>query len=361
MKTIRRSILEVTALAALLSATGCVKFDGGQPTGPQTEERPIAFPAPIVSTATKAATDNRTAYPEESSFGVYGLYYASGNFSGWESTPGTVTYIDGVEFAYDEDINDSSAGSGAWISDPAYYWPKTGKMTFGAWSPYSVKAAYGDSFSYGATGLQITGFDSGADAGCDLMYSERVYDKSSSSGTSTSHDGIDLVFHHALAALHFTSEASSGISAKVAVSKIVLWGIHRQADFSENVSEQAGQPAVYSSGPEWTMGATGRMYTRTDSLVLSGDNLSAYIIPQEIGSDAKMRVYYTVQVGDGTPIPAVSQDVELSGRTVDDGADVLSEWEMARRYNYNLILGATMIRFTVNVREWGGDKADIND
>ena len=337
-----------------LPAVGCVGHDLGEE--PRAGEgRLVAFPTPLVSAATKAS---ETVYPKDRSFGVFGLYCQDGDFAGWDKTQGSVIYIDGAEFKYNESIDDSTEGSGAWTSSPACFWPKNGKMTFAAWSPYSVKDVYGDKFGYGATGLNINGFSTGNYGGCDLMYSERAYDKSSSAGGSNlTYDGVDIVLHHALSALRFGASASSeGVA--VAITRVTLWGFARQGDFCENVSED--NPAVYASNPSWK-GLTD-YYTKSDSLVVSGQDLETFVIPQNGADDAKMKVYYTVKIGSGNPVPAVSKDIPLFGHTVSGSDDTIDGWRMATRYNYNLVLtDRHQIRFSVNVASWNDCGEDDNE
>ena len=364
--------LFIFSIALLLTlALGCTKqshLDGG--TGdafPVPGEQKISIPCPLVTPATKAlAGEMPLDYSTDESFGVYALYYPTGNFNGWERTPGSMTYIDGAEFSYDSSIDDTSEGSGAWSATPGYYWPKGGKMTFAAWSPYRAKDDV-TALSYGPSGLQLTNFTT-ADKGSeqyDLLYSKRVYDKADCSGTSTQYDGIDLLFSHALSSLHFTA-CSSVSTAKIRISKIVIYDICKSGDFSENVSETP--PSTYSSSPAWTLGA--ERYTEAYPLVVYENNLGiaapplplqestplavglALPIPQVITS-AKMKVYYNVQLGSAEPVPTVSQVMNLGSGTV-------SEWKRQTRYTYNLILGAQQIRFSVNVRGWSdSDNTDI--
>ena len=274
-----------------------------------------------------------------------------------------MTYINGAEFSYKSSINDATEGSGAWSAD--YYSPKGGKMTFAAWSPYRAKND--GTISYGKAGLQIKNFTT-ADKGSeqyDLLYSERVYDKADCSGTSAQYDGIDLLFRHALTSLHFTA-CSSVSTAKIRISKIVIYDICKSGDFSENVSE--ADPSIYTSSPAWTLGSA--QYTEASPLVVYENNSGtaapalplqgstplavgfALPIPQDITS-AKMKVYYNIQLGSAEPVPTVSQAINLGSGTV-------SQWKRQTRYTYNLILGAQQIRFSVNVRGWSdSDNTEI--
>lgn len=354
-------------------ALGCTKqpnLDGGKGGAfPVPGEQKISIPCPLVTPATKAlAGEMPLNYSTDESFGVYALYYPTGNFSGWESTPGSMTYIDGAEFSYKSSINDATEGSGAWSATPGYYWPKGGKMTFAAWSPYRAKNDR--TISYGQAGLQIKDFTT-ADKGSeqyDLLYSERVYDKADCSGSSAQYDGIDLLFRHALSSLHFTA-CSSVNTAKIRISKIVIYDIYKSGDFSENVSETP--PYTYSSSPAWTFVGGKAQYTEASPLVVYEDNSGtaaptlplpgsgttlevgfALPIPQDITS-ARMKVYYSVQLGSAEPVPTVSQALQLSSGTV-------TQWKRQTRYTYNLILGAQQIRFSVNVRPWSdSDNTEI--
>lgn len=345
-------------------ASGCTKLQPHLDSGkgdsyPEPGEYPISISCPLVAPSTKAwAGEMPLNYSTDESFGVYALYYPTGNFAGWNNTPGSMIYIDGAEFSYDSSINDTSEGSGAWGANPGYYWPKGGQMTFAAWSPYRAKND--GTISYGPSGLQLTNFTT-ADKGSeqyDLLYSERVYDKTDCSGTSAQYDGIDLLFRHALTSLHFTA-CSSVSTAKIRISKIVIYGIYKSGDFKENVSET--KPSTYSSSPVWSFDGKAK-YTEASPLVVYEDNSGiaapvlplqgstpltvglALPIPQDITS-AKMKVYYNVQLGSADPVPTVSQALELSSGTV-------TQWNRQTRYTYNLILGAQQIRFSVDVREW---------
>lgn len=356
--------LLAAAIMAAAGGSGCVKFSPATGSPADSAPRRIEFPTPVVSPVTKADDSTRSGYPEDDSFGVYGLWYPDESaFTGWESTTGAATHIDGDEFFYDMQTG-SADKSGAWISSPAHYWLPAGRMAFAAWSPYSIKQSTDETLSYGAKGLSVKNFDTG-NGERDLMYSERVCDKTSSRGSNPTYDGIDIVFHHALAALKFTTDAevdrSSGWGkgegdgsstetvTKVTLTRIELWGFDRKGSFSENVDETT--PLSYASSPQWSDVST--LYTEEDPLVIELDEMSAYIIPQAIPSGAKIRIYYTVQIGDNPVLPSVSDALSLSGKKISGTEDVLASWDMAKRYVYHItITSAVMIRFSVDITPW---------
>ncbi len=343
-------ILTVGLMLGIASA--CVKVDPGA-AAPGLSTCAVTFQTPIINAATKA-DPSKVEYPQESSFGVYGLYYRSGNFSGWESTPGAVMYIDGAEFRHSQASGTSEQG--VWTSDPIYYWPKGGKMTFGAWSPYSLKEEYAEGFSYGKSGLAISGFSSGTDGATDLMYADRVYDQ-----THSGADGIDLVFHHSLAALKF-KKAGSDDKVTIKITKVIVWGIIKKGNPPPPPPPPATSPSSYASKPQWEL-STAEYYTEEAPLTIGGsESPEAYIIPQDISDSAKMKVYYSVQVGTGNPVQAVSDPINMAGKKTSDGTQTIANWNMSTRYIYNLTFTSLHpIRFSIDVNDWGGQLTDISD
>lgn len=357
------SIMHTAMLLTLVSgAAGCMKLTSGNGTdAPEAGKVPIVFPAPIVSPVTKADTESsRTEYPTDESFGIYGIWYKdSYDASAWDSE---WKFIDGAEFSYDRSLN-------GWISNPAYAWMPTGKSAFAAWSPYSVKndGNLCTAFSYGSTGLSINGFSSGKRGTCDLMYGERVYDKTSSNGSgSSTYNGIDLVFHHALAALRFTSnipindeESGSGSGVRVSIFKITLWGFSSCGNFDENAGEStdAGGRTAYASSPEWS--GISSPYTEDSPLTLTGNSL--FIIPQTIPDEAKIEIQYSVAIGSAAAVPSTAT-FSLKGNKVSGTDEILSSWEMGHRYTYNInITSIEKINFTVSVKPWYGDTDEGSD
>ena len=235
-------------------ASGCTKLQPHLDSGKgysylELGEHPISISCPLVSPSTKAlAGEMPLNYSTDESFGVYALYYPTGNFSGWKSTPGSMTYINGAEFSYDSSIDDTSAGSGAWSATPGYYWPKGGKMTFAAWSPYRAKNDC--TMSYGPTGLQLTNFTT-ADKGSeqyDLLYSERSMNKTSSTG-GTTYSGADINFRHALCTVRFKFRSSQNYEGgtSTVIKGVEILNVYTRGNFEENINTLS--LATYSATP----------------------------------------------------------------------------------------------------------------
>lgn len=68
-----------------------------------------------------------------------------------------------------------------------------------------------------------------------------------------------------------------------------------------------------------------------------------------------MKVYYSVQVGTGNPVQAVSDPINMAGKKTSDGTQTIANWNMSTRYIYNLTFTSLHpIRFSIDVNDWGG-------
>ena len=199
MKTMKKTIIISTFAAALLT-TGCVSNEVFSPEEKQVE---ICFTTPVVGSLTKAPVYGEisgTTYPIDEDFVIFGVRHPN-SYDGWASSNAT-TYINGAAFTHDERYNDDTDGSGGWKGrDSKYYWPMSGVLSFGGYSPASAKKVDSETrgkgtFTYDAKGLTITGFSVHTTASLqqDLMYAERVYGKTSNTGNNTIYDGVDIAF-----------------------------------------------------------------------------------------------------------------------------------------------------------------------
>ena len=211
----------------------------------------ISFNAPVVQLNTKAVAGEQPnkadgKYSTAESFNVYASWtkedYAAGQW-------GASLYMDNVKVSY-------NTGHNGWAPADAYYWPKTGVLTFAAYSPSDVAGTV----EYGAEGLTVTGFtvkDTPAEK-YDFMYAERSYNRTASKNltegetnnghTNGSYNGVDLVFHHALSSIVFKVKADEDITnTKFTVKKIEILNAQNKGDFAEKITDG---PA-YTSAPKW--------------------------------------------------------------------------------------------------------------
>lgn len=383
MKKMKRNLLISISFAALLC--GCVKNDV---LVPEQDQRAICFNDPIITNMTKEY-DGEIAgtYPESESFAVFGVYHANdGGFDGWESA-NAVKYIDRAEFSYNASVDDDDADVlGGWTG--GYYFPKNGVLSFAAYSPYRAHAeTAGDGtgeFKYGDAGLVIKNFSVASDASqqYDLMFSKRIYNKKSSTGSNNPYEGLDLNFTHILSSVCFKlQQAAEYPGVTLRLKSISIAGVRYKGDFAEKIADPTS--TTYDSDPSWTVAddliageyyaydqpdddhimLTG-YYGTEGALLLDGEMDPAknkngqtqegqndlLLMPQvfkeggvEKNGEATIKIVYTVQNGAGPKVPQTAE-VKLS--------DLTDKWEMGKRYIYNVTIGLNKIYFGPTVEGW---------
>lgn len=336
----------------------------------------ISFNAPVVQLNTKAVAGEQPKadgkYSTAESFNVYASWtkedYAAGNW-------GTSLYMDNVKVSHDTGLN-------GWAPADAYYWPKTGVLTFAAYSPSDVEGTV----AYGAKGLTVTGFtvkDTPAEQ-YDFMYAERSYNRKSSTNeseaghghTAQSYSGVDLVFHHALSSIVFKVKANKDITnTKFTVKKVEILNAQNKGDFAEKITDGT----AYVSAPEWS-NTTGKVdYVAwagsQDLAVGNGTDETSYVgltnvtdiilLPQAFANTAngnvKVKITYSItRTAEGSPeIDGQVAEFDLSNNYEGTEAGVkkaISEWEMGKRYTYNILFDLEKIYFAPEVTNW----VDVN-
>lgn len=348
-------------LAALagVALVGCAKNEVAQVT--DDSQREITFAAPVMSVTTKTQEILGTDYLKTNpSFGVYGWYVAGPTYVVDDAT---TMYMYNVEVKYTDSIDDpADEGTGAWISDDAYYWPKQGSITFDAYSPYDNVNTLVTCDK--ANGLIITGFGvtNVLDDQVDLLYSTRAYDKTSSKGTTNDrYDGVDIVFNHALSVVQFTARTAEDYSSttEIKVTKIQIVDALTNATFKQNVNN-----ITKTDAPEWSGHTTNATFTSLDTSEATAVALSTtpevrgvsmIVLPQDFTASTKLYVEYYIKTGSSAPI---KQTFEIalndSGFSYTEAGTpvTVTGWEIGKRYTYNLSIGLDKIYFAPSVTDW---------
>lgn len=338
-------IISTVVLAAMC---GCTKNDVLTPEGPQGE---ISFNAPVVSGLTKAVTGEIEKYDEGESFGVFSIYHTA-DFSGWAN--GT-TYINGAKFSYNASADDGDSYkdlAGGWTG--GYQFPKVGKLSFAAYSPFDA----GGTISYGANGLSIEDFivPSTPAEQYDLMYSNRLYNRTVNMGSQTGYEGMDITFYHALSSIRFTAQLDGTYTSTFTLTSVTINGVEYSGDFCENVLNP--KTASYKSEPYWIVDYTdtgdeattsytafsGSYTMTTESTKINPNDI--ILMPQELPSEAELEIVYTVNGKEE------SSTVKLSDLNI-------KKWEMGKRYTYNITLGYDLILVGATVKNWD-EEDDVN-
>jgi len=248
-----------------------------------------------------------------------------------------------------------------WAPETDYFWPKTGKLTFAAYSPANAAGTY----THTANGLQITGFTVPAvGEQYDLMYSDRAYNRTSSdnnySGSATNtYDGVDIVFHHALSSIVFkvgtAEDYSTDADIDFTIKSITIKNVYNAGNFNETLSDGNGST---TRTPAWT--ATGNAdaqyvaFTGDFAVPEDGETYTEptgaadlILLPQsfESNADAVVLVEYTYKTAASDEILA-TETFQLKSATN------ATAWVPNTRYTYRIIFGLDKITFAPVGEPW---------
>lgn len=367
MKTMKKTLI-ISAIAAAFLGTGCVSNDVFSPEEKQVE---ICFTTPVVGSMTKAPVYGEikgTTYDPKENFVIYGVRHPN-TYDGWTSNNAT-TYINGGEFTYDRLYDDVTEGSGGWKGINTYYWPESGVLSFGGYSPAGIQGT----FTYNAAGLKIESFAIKTNAAehQDLMYAERVYNKKNNTTDANNaiYDGVDIAFKHALSSIQFKVQLSADYSSIFKLTSIKVGQVKYSGTFTEGITETITKDSTTGTitvdsenAPAWSVAKTVLpnitpyvAFSSTDGLVLNNnykdgttDNYltldgvdgqnDLILMPQELPSEAELVIEYMVND------KKESSTVKLSDLKI-------KEWEMGKRYTYNITLGYDLILVGATVEKW---------
>lgn len=349
------------ALIAAMSLAALVSCTKNEPAPSVTDQQEITFASPIMSPATKAATEIADNFPIENDFAVFAHYYESG----YTTLAEGIQYMNNVKVKYGA----TPGTNGSWGSNPAYYWPKGGSLTFAAYAPYMTAGA-----TYEATGIQFSDYKIAdlAEDQVDLLFSERAYDQTSAD--QTDHDpyyyGVQINFLHALSSIKFKvamdpTLAASTLDYEFVVTNIKVLNAYSQGDFNQNLTDGNNNKTPDAASGDWTDYQAETDYVAyndptgislTDNNVketVTGDNATNLILlPQKMkhvsAKDVKVRVTYEMRhkyMDEEEYITTVSE-VSLNS------SDSVKEWLRGKRYVYTLTLGLEEIRFAPKVEAW---------
>lgn len=344
------------AAAAGIVLSGCVKNEPAETFG--ASDSKITFEAPAVGATTRAIPgeiDNSVAYPENESFNVWGWYHEN-TYTSFDALTNYMTQADGKPIMVAKEGN-------TWAPATDYFWPKTGMLTFAAYSPADAAGTY----THTAQGLQIEGFTVPAVSGqYDLMYSDRAYNRTSSTNqyptnkpeVSNGYEGVDIVFHHALSSIVFkvgTKENySEGADIDFKIKSITIKNVYGAGDFNENLTDGNGST---TRTPAWS--ATGN--ANVEYVAFTGDfavpedktyteptgAADMILLPQSFESNdaAVVEIAYTYETAASGAI-AATETFNLNSTTN------AKAWEPNKRYTYRIIFGLDKITFAPIVENW---------
>ncbi len=348
------------AALAVVAMASCTKNELKVPsTG---SDAVISF-QPVVANATKATYLTTANMKDEcNEFGVF-AWYAEPTLA--VAGSGTA-YMDNVKVTYSGSIDEgASAGVGAWAPGSPYYWPKNGTLSFDAYAPASAHAetpgaGTGKVTSTAANGLKIENYTVAALANqYDLLYSTRTQDKvTSTGGSNDTYDGVDIAFHHALAAIEVTAKTDKNYSDAIKLKTITILNAYSKGTFNQNMTN-----ATTEGTAAWSGHGTEESY-----VLFSGDQAlsmtpltspaisNAILLPQLFAhtpNKVSIRVDYTIKHGTAELAQYYIADLSTTyGHEGSDPSALLSAWVMGKRYTYNFIFSLDEVYFAPSVTDW---------
>ena len=333
------------AAMAGLAFVGCTESELDQSVKTQ---QAISFNAPAVRPNTKAAQEIGNTYDTGLQFNVFGTWHSE-TYNGYAAEK---IYINEATAQY------GVGGGNTWYplnGGNYYYWPKNGTITFSAYSPASTKMA--DAATYGATGIVLTDYvvgNSNNAAMEDVLFSERAYNNSSSTGTGTPYEGVDIQFKHALSSILFTTKLGKEYAGtQVRITSIKLNNVKSTADFDQNLTDADGKttkmpdgsgnstnvavwsghdvPVTYTVDNAENILGTNAYYPSTASQtapVATNYRKSDFILIPQTLEGVELAIEYTVKSSDSAELP---QSFTKTFTASD-------EWIIGYRYIYNITI-----------------------
>lgn len=221
----------------------------------------------------------------------------------------------------------------AWTYDPIKYWEHGATYDFRAVYPSDANVTT----TSGSDEIVVSGFSIGSSY--DLM----VASKSGVTSAAQAGTAVPLEFKHACAAVRFLFQDGTN---DYYITSFTLSGITTSGTMTYSGADDAlptwgdlGATAYSWAGTSWEVPAA------YDETGLEG---WYFVVPQNLGDDAKLSFTYTVG-SDGTQDIPVT--IPLKGGVGLNTSSVTS-WARANTYTYKIQIQANAIEFTVSVDSW---------
>lgn len=342
----------IIAAMALSVLSACTKNEV-RPESSEPQE--ITFQTVVGGVKTKGLVSGKT-YPEDATFGSY-AYYHKGNFTGTGDL-----YIGNAEIEYD-----GNSSPATWHADKKYYWPKDGgKLTFYAYSPYSISAVPAGETKSPVTcsddnGIKIENWDVYANSTIDILVADVAKDKTANeSGTYV---GVPTVFRHKLTQIAGfkvkTKEAYPDIT--FTVKSISIKDAKYKGKYESEVWTAADDKFNYDWYKSSVTSAisykisnnSAEVDIEPNSLPASENNTSKYllVLPQEFDENGqKLEIVYNIDNGTFDYDVTATKDL----KDITDGAatPTATVWAINKKVSYTITIGIDEILWNPSVVDW---------
>ncbi len=280
-------------------------------------------------------------------FASWAYYLPKG--STWDTRATGVTpqeYIVGRTISHQTD--------GTWKeTGKTYYWPKDGgKLTFFAYSLNcnNLTLTGGDSHFTCNAGTGISGaIDLTANKNTDFMVADIAKDKEANE-TAYSFNGVPTLFKHKLSKVACTvKKAADYPKVKFELNKIEFLSVSHYATYGQFVNEEGTIKEVITPGRKDNQVYTSKIQEITSTATAVAKEDVVIYIPQKFDdATSKIRVTYTITTTvDGSDTPVVQTVVREYPIK-----DKFAEWEMGKKYIFNLTFSLDEILWAPAVEPW---------
>lgn len=360
-------------LAAGVALVACTKNE----VKPVEVDQEITFQAVVDKAATKAGTfDNGVTYPIDRPFGTFAFFYTSSD--GY--TKDAPKYIDNAKVE-----NKSSATSGeAWTTNPKYYWPKQGYLTFMSYSPYDKlnSIVTCEAATDALAEIKIPNWDVDANQDVDIMIADRV-DNLTANGNNAGYTGVRTVFRHKLAQIvkfsvqtkeNFGNLDANGHpqagSKLFFLRKIEIQNIVTNGTFSSGVkpSNEAGAIGIWTNAENsvtkpytWynntaTTLEQGKEYefNKNTAVALSSGDIktNGYLLvrPQTFAeNDNSKKIEITYVIRSYTSATAYSDEEVVQSFNI---RSATPSWGINKKYSFTITVDLNQIYWAPSVENW---------
>lgn len=360
----------IIALAACVALAACTKNE----VKPVAVDQEITFQAVVDKAATKGGTfDNGVTYPTNRPFGTFAFFYTS--HDGY--TKDAPKYIDNAKV---EHIT-STSGS-AWTTDPKYYWPKQGYLTFMSYSPYDklnsiVKC---EAATDALAEIKIPNWDVDANQDVDIMIADRV-DNKTANESHGGYTGVPTVFRHKLAQIvkfsvqtkdNFGNLDANGDpqagSKLFFLQKIEIQNIVTNGTFSSGVkpSNEAGAIGIWTNvdplatnSYDWYVNSETALvkggayeFNTTPVALSSGDiNTNGYLLvrPQTFAASDTKKIEITYVIRSYTSATAYSDEEVVQSFNIHSATP---SWDINKKYSFTITVDLNQIYWAPSVENW---------
>ena len=357
------------ALSAGVALVACTKNE----VRPVEVDQEITFQAVVDKAATKAGTFETSAtYPTDRPFGTFAFFYTtSGGY-----TKDAPKYIDNAKVE-----NTTSATSGeAWTTNPKYYWPKQGYLTFMSYSPYDklnsiVKC---EAATDALAEIKIPNWDVDANQDVDIMIADRV-DNKTANESHGGYTGVPTVFRHKLAQIvkfsvktkedfgnldeHNLPQAGSKLFflKKIELQKIVTNGSFtsgvQPSNINTGVWSEASTPEtknyIWYNNEASTLAQEQDYEFNTTAVALSSGTIASngYLLvrPQTFAASDTKKIEITYVIRSYTSARAYSDEKVVQRFNIHSATP---SWDINKKYSFTITVDLNQIYWAPSVENW---------